>query len=179
VRLVWLFAVAACQHGGAPAPPPTCAAAAEHVRGLLVEQSSGQSEYASGVHASFLRRCTADEWSAEMRACVIATRSLRRPRRCKHTLLSAEQRGALDQELATVERAQGPAPQACSDYRELIERLEACPALPAAARAALAQNYRDTTLQWRRTPPDPPSLEAMCRSMVDGLRQAVAPICGW
>jgi hypothetical protein len=173
VRLAWLLVACACHFGGAPPPPPSCADAAEQVQALLAPRPR-----AAPTRDAFARRCLADGWSAEVRSCVVATRSLRHPRRCK-AKLTASQRTALDRELALIDAAtQAPALQACSDYGALVERLASCRGIAPAARAALEQGYREITEQVVRARNRSPALEAQCRSMLDSLRLAAAPLCG-
>jgi hypothetical protein len=177
--LAWILAVAACHHGVAEPPPPTCTAAAEHVRELL----GPGAERSIRIRDVFAARCDADAWSIEVRACVVATTSLRNPRHCK-AKLTAEQRSALDRELAAVDATATRMPAACHEYRALIGRLGECRAIPQATRAALEQGYRDLTRTWMRVGVDARAidggtLESKCRAMADSMRQAIAPTCGW
>ncbi|MEO7731582.1 MAG: hypothetical protein ABIY55_11460, partial [Kofleriaceae bacterium] len=97
MRLGWIFVVAACRHGAAPAAAPSCATSADHVRSLLGPDRAR----AVKVGEVFARRCEADAWNPEARACVVATRSLHQPRHCK-ALLTAAQRTALDRALEVI-----------------------------------------------------------------------------
>ena len=172
MRLAWLFVVAACYRGATQDSAPTCTAAAEHVRELLGGQRAIQ------VRNVFAQRCDADGWSDEVRACVVATTSLRNPRHCK-AKLPADQRAALDRDLDAIDASER-VPPACSDYKALIERLGSCRGVPLAARRVLVQAYADVAVQWTRGGTyDPRALDSLCRSMVEGLRQAIAPTCGW
>jgi hypothetical protein len=175
VRLVWILALAACHWGVAP-PAATCTAAAEHVR-TLIRPPSARADRIRDVVAV---RCHADAWSDEVRACVVATRSLREPRHCK-AQLTADQRAALDHELAALPAAArvGWAPPACNDYRALIGKLGSCDAMSAASRAAFAQGYRELLQTWARGTRDVPALEAQCRVLASGLRHAAALTCRW
>lgn len=174
MRLAWLFVIAACYRGGAQQAAPTCTAAAEHVRELLAGGPR-----ATKIRNVFALRCDADGWSDEVRECVVATTSLRNPRHCK-AKLAAEQRAALDRDLEAIDAGEARVPAACSDYKVLIERLGTCRAVPPAARRVLVQAYADVAQQWTRGGSyDSRALDSLCRSMVDGLRQAIAPACGW
>jgi hypothetical protein len=177
VRLAWILALAACHHGEVEPPAPTCTAAAEHVRTLLPRPPSAR---ANRIRDVFVARCHADAWSDEVRACIVATQSLRDPRHCK-AQLPAEQRAALDHELAALPAAVhvGWAPPACNDYRALIDRLGTCNAMPAAARAAFEQGYRELAQAWVRGSRDVPLLETQCRLLASGLRHAAGLTCGW
>jgi hypothetical protein len=113
-----------------------------------------------------------------MRECVVATRSLRRPRHCKAKLTIA-QRNALDYELAVIDATPNATElSVCNDYRVMVERLASCRRMSAAARAAFEQAYRDLWKQ-RDTVRDESVLAARCRAMLESLRQAIAPTCGW
>jgi hypothetical protein len=175
VRLGWILVVAACHHGAAPAAAPACSAAAEHVRGLLGPERARSAK----IRDAFARRCEADGWSPDARACVVATRSLQEPRHCK-AMLTADQRGALDRELEVIAATPSTAwtPAVCNDYRAMLGTLGGCPAIPDAARQALEQTYRQLALAWARGTYDTPTLEAQCRAMLDGLRHAMAATCG-
>jgi hypothetical protein len=175
VRLGWVFVVAACHHGAAPAPVATCAAAGDHVRSLLGPDRARAVKIGEVV----ARRCAADAWRPEARSCVIATSSLTAPRHCK-ALLTDDQRGALDRALEVVAATPSTAwtPLACNDYRAALGTLIDCPAIPETARSALEQAYRQLVLAWARGTYDTGKLEAQCQAMLDSLRQAMAATCG-
>lgn len=175
MRLAWVLLVAACYHGDAE-PSATCTAAAEHVRALIRPASPR----ANRIRDVLAVRCSVDDWSDEARACVVATRSLRDPQHCK-AKLTADQRAALDQELAALPAAAHVAwtPPACNDYRALIDKLGTCPALPPALRAAFEQSYRELVRDWARGDHPVPALETQCRVAASGLRSAVGLTCGW
>jgi len=176
--------VAAACHRGGPDPlpwpepaAPTCTEIAEHTRLLI----GPERPRAGKIRDVIAARCDADGWSADVRACFVATTSLRKPHHCK-ALLTAAQRDALDHALdALAVRASATRiPQVCNDYQALIDRLGTCPAIPQQAQAALAEAYRELLQGWARGPaPDATALGAQCSSMVAVLRNAVAPPCGW
>jgi hypothetical protein len=146
------------------------------VRGLL----DPRSPRALRIRDAFAERCEADGWDSDARACVVATKSLSKPRHCK-AKLTREQRAALDRDLAMV--AATPAamrlPPVCRDYGALLEKLETCAAMPESTRGALEVAYRQLTQSWLRGTSDVQALELQCRAMIDGLRQAGAARCGW
>lgn len=172
----WLATTAACHHGDPPPEAPSCTAAADHVRGLL----GPDAPRASRIRNAFAARCEDDGWDGEVRACVVATTSLRKPRHCK-AMLTRDQRAALDRELAAVAAipAAGRLPSACRDCGALIERLAGCAAVPGSTRSALQLAYRDLTQAWMRGNYDARTVEVQCRSMTDRLRQTFAAKCGW
>jgi hypothetical protein len=179
VRLAWILVVAAChpfQAFEVTLPPPTCTAAAEHVRTLLRPASAR----ANRTRDVFAARCQADAWSDEVRACIVATRSVHEPRHCK-AQLTADQRDALDHELAALPAAArvGWAPLACHEYHGLINALGTCDAMPAAMRAAFQQGYRELVQAWAGGTLDVPVLEAQCRQLASGLRHVASLTCGW
>jgi hypothetical protein len=168
----WLLTAAACHHGGAPADAPSCAAAADHVRGLLGPSSPRTSR----IRDAFAARCEVDGWDVDVRACVVATASLRKPRHCK-ARLSAEHRVALDRALAAADAPVplGKLPAVCRDYSALIEKLGGCTGIDDSTRGALEAAYRNLAQAWMRGSYDPPTLELQCRAMTE----AVAARCGW
>lgn len=157
----------------APPTPPTCAVAAEHVRVLI----GPERPRAARIRDAVAERCEADGWAGDVRACVVATVSLRRPQHCK-AMLTLEQRLALEGALEAV--ATSPVPAACVEYRAVVDRLSSCPAVASQARAALREAYRKKLSDWTRTGGgDPGPLAAQCRSMINDLTRAVAASCGW
>jgi hypothetical protein len=122
--------------------------------------------------------CTAA--ADHVRACVVATTSLRKPRHCK-AMLTGDQRAALDRELAAV--AATPVvnrlPAACRDCGALIERLSGCTAVSGSMRSEVQLVYRDLTLAWMRGNVDARTLEIQCRSMTNRLRRSFGMTCGW
>ena len=187
MRLAWVLTIAACYHGGAEPPAPTCTDAAEHVRALIDLQGpqGAQGARGGGIRDVIAERCAADGWSAEVRACVVATPSLRQPQHCK-AKLTAAQRAALDHGLAhglAGFPAVAPAarlPQACRDYRALIDKLGACSVLPPGLREVFEQGYRELARSWAAgATPDLPTLETQCRLLASSLRHIAAQPCGW
>jgi hypothetical protein len=172
----WLPVTAACRHGDPPPEVPSCAAAADHVRSLLGPEAS----HASRIRDAFAARCEADGWDDEVRACVVATTSLRKPRHCK-AMLTRDQRAALDRELAAVAAtpAVGRLPAACRDCGAMIERLAGCAVVPRATRGELQLAYHELTQAWMRGNYDARAVEVQCRSLSDRVRQAFAAKCGW
>lgn len=132
------------------------------------------------IREVFAVRCESDGWDVDARQCVVATTSMRNPRHCK-TMLTTEQRAALDRELAAVAATPASArvPAVCRDCRAMIEKLDACPGLPEGTRGALELRYRDLTQAWLRGTSDVHTLEMQCRAMIDVLRQATAARCNW
>ena len=168
--------VAACFHGDVELPPPTCAAAAEHVRVLLRPASAR----ANRIRDVLAARCSADAWSGEVRVCVVATRTLRDPQHCK-AKLTAEQRGALDRELAALPAAAHVAwaPPPCNDYRALLDKISMCTALPPELRAAFERGYREIIQDWSRGIREVSAVEALCQMKASDVRRAVSKTCRW
>jgi hypothetical protein len=182
IALGLVVAVAAACHHAEPAPePPSCAAAADHVRGLL----GPDTPKASRIRDVFAARCEADDWDRDARACVVATTSLRKPRHCK-ARLSPEQRAALDRALAGIDAPPPPAisaggrlPRACRDYAAMVQQLDTCPGVGAGTRGELELAFRNLELAWQRGRFTADTVELQCRAMVNGLRRAVGSLCGW
>ena len=178
MRLAWLACLLAlaCRHGTAPSEAPSCAATADHVRGLLGPRATR----AGQIRDTFALRCESDGWDDDARACVVATTSLSKPRHCK-AKLTADQRAALDRDLALVAatRASSQLPSACRVYGAMLDKLGSCPTMSEAMRGSLVIAYRQLTQSWLRGTADLQALELQCRAMLDGLRQGVAASCGW
>lgn len=174
MRLAGILFIAACHHGAAPPPSPSCAAVAEHVGALIGERPG-----ASAVRDVVATRCASDRWRDDARACMLATTSLDNPQRCKARLTTA-QRGAFERSLAA--RSAGGlarAPEACQSFHALLVQLTGCVALPAAQREALRKTFRDSLQDWARSAGrDLDALSARCKRMHDGLRQDTSAACG-
>lgn len=174
MRLVWVVLVAAACQRAQPRPaPPSCSATAEHVHTLL----GAQSDIAHKTRDVIGHRCQVDGWAADARECMVATTSLRRPRQCKEKLTAA-QRTQLDESLAVLRRRTPPA--ACEYYREMVDKLSNCRAMPEVARSAFEQGYRQMAENWLSGAQyDVHKIEVQCRSLAEGLRMVMAPTCGW
>lgn len=128
----------------------------------------------------FAVRCSEDAWSDEVRACVVDTTSLGRPRGCK-AKLTVEQRAALDKDLAAVSAMENEVstPEVCNDFRALVEKLRTCTAVDPEVRVKFTQGYRQLTLDWALGTFDAHEVEDHCRRLASGLRQVARGACGW
>lgn len=178
VRLGWLLAaLAACSAWHEPRPaPPSCAEVAEHVFRLVGTKDPRQRP--TGIRDAFGKRCLNDGWGESVRHCILDTRALADRRRCK-ALLTPDQRGKLDHELAVVARQPigSWVPAACTEYRSLIDSLDDCNGMPPQAHRALAETYRKLVESWSSGQLDTARLEAQCHAMSDTLRKAMVTTC--
>lgn len=178
MRHGWLLAVlAACSAWREPRPPPpSCSEVGEHVYRLVGNQDPRQR--ASGIRDAFARRCLDDSWGESVRQCVLATRTLGDRRGCKR-LLTSDQRGKLDRELAQVARQpiERWVPAVCTEYGSLLDSLDDCNGMPAQAHRALAQTYAKLVASWASKQIDTPALETQCRAMTQTLRKAMVTTC--
>lgn len=174
MRLAWILLIAACYRDAAHPPPRTCRAVADHVAGLIAPART-----AVVVRGVVADRCEADGWGDDARACMLATTSLRAPRRCK-ALLTGAQLAALDRALAEpTPPAASPSAPICGGYRALIARLQTCKAVPPARRAELGADLRTLIERRRAEGRAPATIEAECKVMEDALRQVLVPMCRW
>lgn len=161
-------------------PPPTCAATADHVRTLLDEPDA----HARKIRDIFAARCEQDAWGAEPRRCIVATRSLDEPQRCKAQLTPA-QRSVLERELRAADRVARASklPTPCEQYKQMIEKLMACDKLPQQSRDALAQAFEAMSTGWAKVEDLPDDARAnmaeACQRGTEALHQAVGSLCGW
>ena len=158
--LVLLVVVAACQ-----SPDPTCAKVGERIDSLMSDDPQR-----GELRAAFVRRCEQDRWSADMKRCVINTKSLTDPQNCR-TKLDAEQGKQLDAELAKLEAL----PDACVAYEQLVKVAQRCQELAPEVRASLAEQLAGHQKIWA-TLADKQSAAGPCASGIAALRQA-APSC--
>lgn len=174
MRLAGILLVAACHHGAAPPPGPSCEVVADHVGALIGERPG-----AAAVREVVATRCTSDAWRDGARACMLATTSLDKPQRCKAQLTTA-QRGAFERALAALNTGGiARAPEACQSFQALLVQLNGCAALPLAMREELKKKFRESLHDWSRTGGrDLDALSARCKRMTEGLRQATGAACG-
>lgn len=106
---------------GTPAsgPDATCVAVADKVKTLVRKRD----EAVDRLREVFVERCERDGWSAEFKACVMATEALDKPKRCKE-LLSGLQREALDRGIQDAQF--GTADTACHEYVRSVKKLADC-----------------------------------------------------
>ncbi len=172
MRVLFAALLAACHHGSAPPPPPpTCEEAAEHVRALLGRDD----ENARDIQRVFQIRCKDDRWPADVRACVVSTKSFKDPKHCK-ARLTISQRSHLDADLqntASAERSR-QYPPACRLYEELVDKMGGCDKLPQAARDAMRQGLDALKQSW--TGLDDPKrfgdVAEGCKAAAEAMRQA-------
>jgi hypothetical protein len=161
MRVVVLLAMlSACQSS-----EPTCAKVGERI-GELMAADPQRGE----LRAAFVRRCEQDRWNAEMKSCVIRTKSLTEPQNCR-TKLDAEQAKQLDTELAKLESL----PDSCAAYEQLVKSAQGCEELSAEVRAALAEQLAGHQRIWA-TLEDKQSAAGTCAAGIAALRQS-APSC--
>ncbi len=175
-----LLVLVAC--GGArttPAPAgPTCGATADHVFALIEPKD----DHARRIRMTFAQRCEHDAWRDDVRACLVGTRSLKDPRHCK-AKLTLDQRGALERDLAELERIarETRLPAACEHYKQVMASVMTCDRMTAQTRDALQQGFDAMSEGWKhidemsaevRT-----AMEDSCKQAADALAAAAKDIC--
>lgn len=151
---------------------------ADHVHDLVEPHD----DHARKVRDIFAVRCEQDGWPGEVRACVVATRSLDEPRGCK-AKLTAPQRAALERELDEADRAARIAKlTGCERYKYRIEQIMACDRLPQASRDALKQGFDAMSQSWEQMKDMPQeareAMESACTQGAEALEQATKDLCG-
>ena len=158
--LLVLLVAAACQ-----SPEPTCAKVGERIDRLMSDDPQR-----GELRAAFVRRCEQDRWTAEMKRCVINTKSLAEPQNCR-TKLTPDQGKQLDAELAKLEAL----PDACVAYEQLVKSAQQCQELSPEVRASLNEQLAGHQRIWA-TLQDKQSAAGTCSSGIAALRQS-APAC--
>ena len=154
-------------------PPPSCEALGAHVVKLFAPAD----DYARDVGAVFAAQCTAQGWSAEVRACIAATRALVEPKNCRIKLTEA-QRTELDAKLAEADARQRARviPEVCVRYERAVEKLATCAQLPLEARTALRAKLDAAKRDWPSIP-DKRTLEPVCGAAIQATRSAFGVEC--
>ena len=171
MRVVLAVMLVACRHGSAPPPPPTCEATAEHVRTLLGRDDQN----ARDIQQVFATRCRDDRWAADVRACMVGTKSFKDPKHCKSRLTIA-QRSHLDADLQSAAAAQRARqyPPPCVLYQDLVDKMAVCDKLPQSAREAMRTGLDALKQNW--TDLDNPKrykdVSDACKAAAEAMRQA-------
>ncbi len=163
--LVLLLLTGACQR---KSQVPTCEAMADHVQTMFEPVD----DFAKSVRGVFAKRCAADAWSAEMRTCVVDTKSLVEPQNCKRKLLPPQQK-TLETDLAEVEQreARKVLPAVCGRYEQILGLVVGCPKVPQEIREQLAQRFHAAKAEWA-TMLDKSELGPVCSSGIRMLKLA-------
>jgi hypothetical protein len=137
-------AAAACHHGAAPPPPPPdCAAVADHVQSLIAGPD------ARWIRDAFARRCAADAWAADVRACFAGEPSLHGGYHCKDRL-ALQAHEALDRDVAAVVER----PPACRQYLTAVGAALRCDTFAREDREATEAYFKTWSAHWRERPPE-------------------------
>jgi hypothetical protein len=175
---MWRGLVALLIACGAKQPAPrggvTCAQVGDHVQSLFATKD----ERTADIREVFVTRCDKEVWSAEVRGCIVGTKSLKDPRGCK-SKLTVEQRGVLEANLTAAEdRARDRPPPECVAYEQLMTRVAGCTQLTQSARDALKKAFESSKASWKTTK-NRASVAASCKAGADGTKQSVTAICKW
>jgi hypothetical protein len=127
--------LAACHHGATPAAGPTCVQVADHVLSLL----DAKNERAHPIRDVFFKRCTADAWPLEARACIVDESSVHGGRHCKDRLGPA--RDALERDLTEIDAPK--LPPECERYTRSYEDSQRCDKLSTRVKQRIAAQYKD------------------------------------
>jgi hypothetical protein len=129
--------------------------------------------------------CAADWWPASSLTCVAGAKTTKALERCE-AKLGTSQRADV-QALMTYAMSIGEAivddpslPPECKEYHAVIERLASCDKMPAQARAALRDAYRQAAVGWTNLPPEAlASLATACKAGTEAVSQSAKSVCGW
>ncbi|MEO8700800.1 MAG: hypothetical protein ABI867_12195 [Kofleriaceae bacterium] len=171
--LVGLLVACSSKQPAPRAGATTCIQVGDHVLALFAQKDQRTLD----IRTVFVERCEKEAWNAEVRSCIVGTKSFKDPRGCK-TKLTAEQRMVLDANLAAAEeRARDRPPAECVAYEQMMVRVEACKQLPPSSRDSLKKAFESSKATWQTTKRS--SVAASCKAGADGTKQAVAKICKW
>jgi hypothetical protein len=165
-RLIVLsFLLAACQSKPAV---PTCDGMADHVLALFQPADA----FAKDVRDVFAKRCTADHWTDDMRACIGSTETVTAPHNCKQKL-PADQAKRLEDDLKHAEEAEQhrAIPPVCTRYEEVLHKVMACDKLPKDVRDGLALRFAAAKAEWA-TMQDKRELGSICAGGIKALKSA-------
>ena len=163
--LILLLLTSACQR---KSNVPTCEVMADHVQTMFEPVD----DFSKSVRSVFVKRCTEDAWSDEMRTCVGDTKALVEPQNCKRKLLP-EQQKKLEVDLKEVElrETKKVLPQVCVRYEQVLGLVLACDKLPQSVRDDLAARFKAAKAEWT-TMADKSELGPVCSSGIRLLKQA-------
>jgi len=154
---------------------PTCEQVGTHVLGLF--GGAGDS-YAGEMRTTFEMRCTADGWSPEMRSCLMSTKSLVEPQRCKQKL-TPEQSTKLEADILAADQREAMKiiPGACVRYEKMLAGVLACDALDQGMRDQLKASFEVFKATWP-TVKDKRTLEPTCGSAIVAVKQVAGQCPG-
>nr|HEX4318899.1 hypothetical protein [Kofleriaceae bacterium] len=159
-----MLSLAGCHHGPVGPSSPTCDHVADHVMSLL----DSKNDRAKPIRDVFARRCKADAWPDEAKACMVDESSVHGGRHCKDRLPGTA-RESLDKELADIDAPKPP--QSCVDYTRIYEALLKCDKVPEAAREKLVEMYTTTSARWTTPKSDRNGLDETCSSQSQMMTQ--------
>ena len=131
-------------------------------------------DHAKDVRGVFDLRCTQDQWTPDVRACILSTVSLKDPKRCKQRLPIAK-RSRLEADLsdAAARARDRDVPPACRAYTKVVDRMMECDQLPREARDAMRQGHDIMRQQWSKLEAGERSaVEDGCKAAGEAMRQA-------
>lgn len=160
-----LLVTGACQR---KSNVPTCEVMSDHVQTMFEPVD----DFAKSVRSVFVKRCTEDAWSDEMRSCVGDTKALVEPKNCKHKL-NPEQQKKLESDLKEVELRETTKilPQVCGRYEQVLALVLSCDKVPQAVRDDLAAKFHAAKAEWGAMV-DKSELGPVCSSGIRLLKQA-------
>jgi hypothetical protein len=130
--------------------------------------------------------CSADWWSSSVVTCFAHAKTSKALVTCEEKLTSSQR---TDEE-AAVSNAMGmsaPAsdtdaglPRECQEYGEAVHRLAACDKMPAQARSALVDAWKQASAEWATLAPDVrANLATACKAGRDAVIESAKSVCGW
>jgi hypothetical protein len=129
--------------------------------------------------------CSADWWPASALTCVAGAKTTKALERCE-AKLTASQRADVTavmsyaMTIGEVVPDDPSLPPECKAYHAVIERLASCDKMPAQARAALRDAYRQAAAGWTNLPPEAlANLARACKAGTEAVSQSAKSVCGW
>jgi hypothetical protein len=129
--------------------------------------------------------CSADWWPTSALTCVAGARTTKALERCE-AKLSTSQRADVTavmsyaMAIGEVMPDDPSLPPECKEYHAVIERLASCDKMPAQARAALRDAYRQAAAGWTNLPPEAlANLAKACKAGTKAVSQSAKSVCGW
>jgi hypothetical protein len=123
--------------------------------------------------------CSAGWWPSSVLTCFERAKASKAVEGCEGKL-TASQRTDLETAMSYATGMVPGLPPECQEYGAAINRLAACDKMPAQARSALLEAWKQASAGWVNLPPDSlANLATACKTGRDAVIESGKSVCGW